>query len=55
MAAISNMAEYQYGVYSKMASDSNMTASMKNSSFKGIKSLTGGNTREIVTTQIDYK
>ena len=29
MAAISNMAEYQYGVYSKMASELNMTASIK--------------------------
>ena len=29
MAAISNMSEYQYGVYSKMASESNMAAIIK--------------------------
>ena len=55
MAAISNMAAYQDGVYSKMASESNMTASMKYKSSNGMTSLTGGNTREIATTPIDYK
>ena len=29
MAAISNMAAYQHGVYSKMASESNVAANMK--------------------------
>ena len=55
MAAISNMAEYQDCVYSKMLSESNMAASTKYNSYKGITSLTGGNTREIATTQTDYK
>ena len=55
MAAISNMAAYQDDVYSKMASESNMAASMKYNSFKGITSLTGGNTRIIATTPTDYK
>ena len=55
MAGISNMAEYHDGVYSKMASKSNMAASMKYNSFKVITSLTGGNNREIATTPSDYK
>ena len=55
MAAIANMAEYKYGVYSKMAFESNMAANMKYSSFKGITSLTGDNTSEIATTATDYK
>ena len=56
MAAVSNMApECQYGVYSKMASESNMAASMKYNSLKGITSLTGSNTRETATTPTDYK
>ena len=50
MAATANMAEYQYGVYSTMAFESNMASNVKYSSFKGIISLTGGNTREIATT-----
>ena len=55
MAAISNMAEYQYGVYSKMVSESNMAVSMKYNLFKGTTSLSGGKTRGIATTKIDYK
>ena len=54
MAAISNMAEYQDGVYSRMASESNMAASMKYNSFKVITLLTGGNTSEIASTPTDY-
>ena len=55
MAATSNMAAYQDGVYFEMASGSNMAASIKYNSSNGITSLTGGNTREIATTPIDYK
>ena len=55
MAAISNMAAYQDGVYFKMASGSNMAASIKYNSSNGITSLPGGNTREIAATPIDYK
>ena len=55
MAAISNMATYQDGVYSKVASGSNMAANMKYNSSNGTTSLTGGNTREIATTPTDYK
>ena len=55
MAAISNMAAYQDGVYSKMVSGSNIATSMKYNSSNGTTSLTGGNTREISTTPIDHK
>ena len=55
MAAISNIAAYHDGVYSKMASESNMATSMKYNSSNGITSLTGGNTSEIATTPSDYK
>ena len=51
---MSNMAAYQDGVYSKMASESNMAASMKYNSSNGT-SLTGGSTREIATSPINYK